>query len=185
MPDWLAAILPLAGVVLGYAGASHQDTMRWRRDWLDGMVKTRSEQYASLIEAMDSEYIVLSRCARGDPVGQDRADASAAAWRSQRARSRIFAGPRAQDATEHFDRAREAVILAVNEKSSDLGSAVASLVDARMAMIDAMNDDLMDMNRAIIARFMSPWRRLRQRKTLAGLSVDDLKPAPPSEPASG
>ena len=184
MPDWLAAILPLAGVVLGYAGASRQETTRWRRDWLGSVLKTRSEQYASLLEAMDSEYIVLSRAAGGDPVGQERAGVSAEAWRSQRARSRIFAGPRAQDAAEQFDSARESVILTINEKSPNADSAVTRLADARMAMIDAVNDDLMDMNREVIWLFMSPWQRMRQRKALANLSVDDLKPKPPSEPAS-
>jgi hypothetical protein len=171
MPDWLAAILPLAGVVLGYAGASRQETTRWRRDWLGSVLKTRTEQYASPIEAMDSEYIVLSRAAGGDPVGQERFDVSAEAWRSQRARSRIFAGPRAQDAAEQLDRARESVILAINEKSPTANAAAAQLVDARMAMIDAVDDDLMDMNRAVIRWFMSPWQRMRQRRALANLSV--------------
>jgi hypothetical protein len=178
MPDWLAAILPLVGVALGYAAASQQETKRWRRDWLGTMLQTRSEQYAALVEAMDSEFIVLSRTAGPDPIGQDRADASAAAWRSERGRSRVFAGPRVQDAAERFDRAREVVILAVNEKSSDPGAAVACLIEARDDMFDAMNDDLMELNRAIIGWFMSPWRRLLKRKALARLSVADLKPAP-------
>jgi hypothetical protein len=43
-------------------------------------------------------------------------------------------------------------------------------------MLDAMNDDLMELNRAIIGWFMSPWRRLLTRKALARLSVADLKP---------
>jgi hypothetical protein len=186
VPDWLAAVLALVGVALGYAGASHQEMKRWRRDWLDGVMATRREQYASLIEAMDSEYIVLSRAAEGDPVRQERAEESAAAWRTQRARSRVLAAAGVQHASEQFDRAREAVIVEINANRTGPHSAVARLVDARAALFDAMNDDLMQMNRIVIRAHMSPWQRLLQREALASLSVAEIAPTPDGDsPCAG
>ncbi len=172
MADAWGVVLPgvfaLAGVLVGGWVNRRAESDRWRRDWIVGRIHELRGHCAELIEAADSQFVMTSQAveaAKGRRVSvpQERIDAAGERWSRAFARKTTYAPGNVQDAVVAFDRAREAVIHALDARNEPaVDAALQRLVSAREQLLEEIDTVNVDINDTLTPMLLSRTTRVRQ-----------------------
>ena len=145
------------------------DRTRWRRDWLVSQVDRRLEYHAASLEALYAQHVLLDKAAHGTAIAVPERDAAIASWRTQLARSLTFAPAAVQHTVRRYDEAQAGAATAINGGKATPAT-LEALDEARLAVLDAIQQDRHDMTPRCRSTCCSPWRRLllRGRQPVGG-----------------